>query len=29
MEKFCDVFFGDVVGDIMAMSSLKWRHNWF
>jgi len=29
MEKFCDVILMTFFGDVMAMTSLKWRHNWF
>jgi len=29
MEKFCDVNLVTFFGDIMTMTPLKWRHNWF
>jgi len=27
MEKFCEVILMTFFGDIMVMTSLKWRHN--
>jgi len=29
MEKFCDVSLVTFFGDVIMMTSLKWRHNWF
>jgi len=27
IEKFCDVILATFFGDVMAITSLKWRHN--
>jgi len=29
MEKFCDVILVTSFGDVMMITSPKWRHNWF
>jgi len=29
MKKICDVNLVTFFGDVVAITSLKWRHNWF
>jgi len=29
LENFCDVSLVKFFGNVITMTSLKWRHNWF